>query len=856
LIDMRWAEFKGGEEREKESGDLKNPTDLKKLTPAMQQYLRIKAEYKDCILLFRMGDFYEMFYDDAVVASRILDIALTSRDGDIPMAGFPYHAAESYIARLVKEGLKVAICEQLEDPSKAKGIVKRGVVRVITPGLVTELSFVSPDENNFILAISKLACVWADITTGEIKAKVARDLIELNELVRKISPKEIISNSNVFPEYKFSYSKEFSEDEAHSFLSSLGYDTEKLSNLPKDVKSAFAMLINYVRENIKDIDVKLELPEIIEDSGILAVDTRTLDNIEVFRTWEGKRGSLLWVLDKAETPMGKRKLKEILLSPLSSLEHIKSRLDAVEELKNKRVWNEINLSKISDVERLAVRVLRKIANPREVVSLKNSVKEIMEIKNKLSSLSSSLIKEIRESIPDLSEFVEIVEKYLVEPAPLRPGDGAIKPGVSEELDRLVELKNNSERILKEYEENERNKTGIPIKIGYNQVFGYYIEVTKTHAEKVPSYYKRKQTLANYERFTTDELERLGMEIETASERIKNLNEEIFSEFLQKIGVFMYDVLSAARAISFLDVLMSFAKCADIYGWVKPEIVDEKIIHIEDGRHPSLELMLEDGLFIPNSLHLDENQYMWIITGPNMSGKSVFLKQCALLVLMAHIGSFIPAKYAKIGIVDRIFFRTGSSDDIARGRSTFFVEMEEVASILRNMTERSFVLLDEVGRGTSTFDGICIAWATAEYILKRKVFCLFATHFHELSYLEDNAEGVKNMHFSAEKIGGNLVFVRKIKEGPAGKSWGIDVARLAGIPDEIIKRAEKILLALEKGKLGDVIKKASSLPLQLSIFSNVKQSPVIRELKKIDINSITPVEALSILAELKKMAENE
>ncbi len=831
----------------------------KKLTPAMQQYLRIKAEYKDCILLFRMGDFYEMFYDDAVVASRLLDIVLTSRDGDIPMAGFPYHAAESYISKLVKEGFKVAVCEQLENPSKTKRLVKRGVVRVITPGLITELSFVSPEENNFIASIVNLACVWADITTGEVRAKVVSDELELSELIRKISPKEIIGETNKFPEYRFSPVKTLSEEEAEKLLADYGYEKERLAKLPPQVKSAFAMLMNYIRENIRDIDVKLELPDIAEGAGILSIDTRTLENIEVFRTWEGKKGSLLWVLDKTQTPMGKRKLKDVLLTPLSSPELIKERQSAVEELKEKRAWEMIQLSGVSDVERLAVRVLRKIANPREVVSLKNSVKKIIEVRGKLASFSSPLLRGIKESIPDLSGFVDEVEKYLNEPAPLKPGDGAIKKGVDDELDRLVELRENSEKILKEYEEKERKKTGIPLKIGYNQVFGYYIEVTKTHVSRVPDYYRRKQTLSSSERFTTDELDRLGMELETASERIKKLNEEIYSGFLEKIKVFMHDVLSASRALGFLDVLISFARCAELYGWIKPEIVEEKVIHIEDGRHPSLEIMLTDETFVPNSLHLDESERMWIITGPNMSGKSVFLKQSALIVLMAHIGSFVPARSAKIGVVDRLFFRTGASDDIARGRSTFFVEMEEMSSILRNMTDMSFVLLDEVGRGTSTFDGICIAWATAEYILRRGVRCLFATHFHELSFLEENADGVRNMHFSAEKIGGNLVFIRKIKRGPAGRSWGIDVARLAGIPDEIVKRAEKILLALEKGKIGNVIRKASAYPLQLSIFSSSstsKADPIRRELRKIDINSITPVEAISILSELKKMADEE
>jgi len=827
----------------------------KKLTPAMKQYLEIKSEYPDCILLFRMGDFYELFYEDAIIASKVLDIVLTSRDKEIPMAGFPHHAIESYVIRLIKEGFKVAICEQLEDPSKAKGIVKRGVVRVITPGLVTELSFVSPEENNFIAVVKNNSIVWADITTGELKAKIFQDEFELSEALKKISPKEVLSDKNYFPEYKFSQVEFVRSDEAEKILKEHYGETDFVQS--ENIKISLATLIKYIRENIKDIEIKLEKPDIEQEDDLIQIDSRTLENIEVFRTYEGKKGSLMWVLDKTRTPMGKRKLKNILLAPLKDKEKINERLSAVEEIISDKTWEKLDISRISDIERLTIRVMRKIANPKEIISLKESSKKINEIKSYLKKFSSKVLKKIESEIPDLHGFIQIAEKYIVEPPPLKAQDGAIKKGVSEELDRIREIKENSEKILKEYEEKEKSRAGIPLKIGYNQVFGYYIEVTKTYANRVPEHFKRKQTLANVERFITDELEKIGMEIETASEREKKLNEEIFSEFLEKIQPFSHDLLKAARSIGFLDVLIAFAQTAYEYDWTKPQIEDSKILYIKDGKHPALSILLKDEKFIPNSVDLNEDEFMWIITGPNMAGKSVFLKQCALISFLAHIGSYVPAKESKIGTIDRIFFRTGASDDIARGRSTFFVEMEELASILKNMTERSLVLLDEVGRGTSTFDGVSIAWATAEYINKRKVRCLFATHFHELSFLEYNLKGIRNMHFSAERIGGNLVFIRKIKRGAAGRSWGIDVAKLAGIPQEIIEKAEKILLALEEGRIGDVIKKVSGMPLQLSIFSSsqLKKDPLREELKRIDINSITPVEALSILSELKKMAEN-
>lgn len=830
--------------------EMRGKEGFERLTPAMKQYLQIKAEYPDCLLLFRIGDFYELFFEDAVIASRTLDIVLTSKDGSIPMAGFPHHAAESYISRLVKEGFKVAICEQLEDPSKAKGIVKRGVVRVITPGLVTELSFVSPDENNFIAVIRGHIVIWADITTGEVKAKIARDDFELSELIRKISPKEILSDANIFPEYKFTRIDFPNDSEVREILA------ENFDSIPDALKVPFASLVKYIRENIKDIEIRIEKPEIEDDSFAVQIDSRTLDNLDVFKTYEGKKGSLLWVLDNTRTPMGKRKLKNIISSPLADIEKIRERLDAVEEVISKKAYEEIDLEGIADMERLTIRLMRKIINPKELVSLKESAKKTMAIKSKLNEFSSKLIRKLADDIPDLWEFVDVVERYIVEPPPLKAQDGAVKKGVSEELDRVREIKENSEKILIEYEEKERARTGIPLKIGYNQVFGYYIEVSKTHLGKVPGYFKRKQTLANAERFTTEELERVAFEISSASEREKVLNQEIYNQLIEDLQRFCVDLLQASRAIAFLDVIFSFAQTAFKYDWVKPQITDEKVLYIKEGRHPSLELMLKDEKFIPNSVELDENDFMWIITGPNMAGKSVFLKQCALITLLAQIGCFVPAKEAKIGIADKIFFRTGASDDIARGRSTFFVEMEELSQILKNMTEKSLVFLDEVGRGTSTFDGISIAWATAEFINKRKVRCLFATHFHELSFLELNLKGIKNMHFSAERIGGSLVFVRKIKKGPAGKSWGIDVARLAGIPDEIIQKAEKILIALEQGKIGDVIKKISGIPLQISLFSasTYKSDPIRQELRKIDINSLTPVEALNILSELKKLAE--
>lgn len=834
-----------------------------KATPAMRQYLSIKSQYQDCILLFRMGDFYEMFFEDAVVASRVLDIVLTTKDGSTPMAGFPYHSAETYIAKLIKEGFKVAICEQLEDPSKAKGIVKRGVVRVITPGLVTELGIVSHDENNFIAVLKGHSLLWADITTGEIFSKMVKDDFELADIISKISPREILGEQNFFPQYRFSKISFPTVQEAERIISEYyNHDAEKMTlalSLPEEIKQLFSALVRYIEENIRDIRVILDPPQVSSEEKIVVVDARTLENIEIFRTHEGRKGSVLWVTDRTRTPMGKRRIKNMLMYPLQDMKRIQERLDAVEEIIMTKLWEEVELEGIADVERLSVRLKRKIANPKEIVSLKNSVAKVLRLREMLSSARSELMRTIATSIPDLHEFIELVERYIVENPPLRPEDGAIKDGVSQELDRIRLVMSNSQAILKELEERERKETGLPIKIGYNHVFGYYIELSKTYSSRVPQRYRRKQTLTQCERYVTEELERIGLEIESAAERERKLNAEIYQDFLEKAQIYVDRLLELARAIGYLDALISLGEVAYIYGWTRPELTNEKIIYIKNGRHPSLEVLLQresDERFIPNSLEIDEDNFMWIITGPNMAGKSVFLRQNAIIVLLAHIGSFVPAERARIGIVDRIFFRTGSSDDIARGRSTFFVEMEEVATIIRNMTERSFVLLDEVGRGTSTFDGICIAWATAEYISKTKTRCLFATHYHELAFLEQNLKGIKNMHFSAEKVGENLVFVRRIKPGPAGRSWGIDVARMAGIPDEIIKKAEKIFMALEEGRIGEVIKKITNAPLQLSIFGLQKPAsdPIRKELRRLDINKITPLEALKILEDLKRLAE--
>lgn len=805
-----------------------------RVTPALRQYLTIKAQYPDTILFFRMGDFYEMFFDDAHVASRILNIALTTRDKATPMCGIPYHSASPYIKKLVDAGYKVAICEQVEDPKKARGLVRREVIRVITPGLLTELENLDPAEGNFILTCTdtpEYSVAYADISTGEFFVDSFDTEDDFLDEIGKISPKEVIASSKELAD------KLRKKLGVLTTCPALSWKSTKLKlELPDSMSRCAGALVEYVRENIRDVEISLDAPRIPEHRSFMQIDPKTLKNLEVFETLSGRHGSLIWVVDRTKTPMGKRLLKRYLKNPLLSPDSISERLSAVEELIN--IDMEGDLENIQDLERLAIRLRNRTITPKELLVLASSLKFLPTLKD----VRSKILVETK--FDDFSGFISEVEKHIDK-------NGEIKPEVSDELLELVEIRRNTERFLREYEERERKATCIPLKIGYNKVFGYYIEVTKSYISKVPNRFKRKQTLVGAERFTTLELEELEAKIISADEKIKSLSEEIYRELLAKLSEWSSKILKCARDVARIDVLYSFAETAKRFGWVKPEVTDSFEIKIEDGRHPAVELTLKDEKFVPNPTYITPSSRILIITGPNMSGKSTHLRQVALIVLLAQAGSFVPAKEAKIGAVDRIFVRAGATDDISRGRSTFFTEMEDASYILRSATERSLIILDEVGRGTATFDGISVAWAICEYIHnKLKARCLFATHFHELAYLEEILESFENWHFGAREWGNSVVFLRKLTRGASSRSYGVQVARLAGLPEEIISRAKRILADLEEGEIAKILKN-SKYSVQLSLFSKDKLKD---RLKTIDINRITPMDALKILEELKGLAE--
>ena len=844
-------------------------TDKSKVTPAMKQYFEIKSKYPDSILLFRMGDFYEMFADDAQLAVKILDIALTSRDGVIPMCGVPHHSAHFYISKLIKAGHKVALCEQLEDASTAKGIVKRDVIRVITPGLITEIENLSPNENNFISVVCyspNYAMAYADVTTGDFFASSFNTEQELLDKINQIAPKEVITKDKEL-EIKLKGIPTFVPDltwditKAKRFVNSLvspdSDDKELLETFTDGEFLAIYILCIYVSENLKDINIKFTLPKREETNEYVFVDSRTLKNLEIFETHLGTEGSLFWLLDKTKTPMGKRTLRYILRTPLLSPEKIQERLEGVEELIAKKLYSKISsiISKISDIERLSIRLSRKIINPKELWVLKDSLKSIPQIREILSETSAKILTDIADNIYDFSDFISDIERTIKEEPPYKACEYSIKKGVSEELDSLYSLKEHADTLLYEFEKKEREKTGLSVRVGYNKVFGHFLDVPKGQASRVPDYFKRKQTLSNIERFTTDELEILSSKIETADERIRGLCEKIYGEFVAEKADQADRILKISKTIGFLDVLCSFAEVSEKNRYTKPRIDKSCITDIKKGRHPIVEVLLRDERFVPNDTTLNENERTLIITGANMSGKSTLLRQVALIHLIAQCGCFVPADDAKIGIVDKIFFRTGASDDTTRGRSTFFAEMEETSFILKNATERSLVVLDEIGRGTSTYDGISIAWATAEYIHTGiKARCIFATHFHELSYLEDNYEGIKNWHFGAREWNNRVIFIRRIQRGAASRSYGVHVANLAGMPTEIVESAKRILFALEEGDIGRFVQKASG-PIQIGLFSYMnRENRVSQEIRKIDIEKISPMEALQILYNLKKIDE--
>ncbi|MGQ9509606.1 MAG: DNA mismatch repair protein MutS [Thermodesulfobacteriota bacterium] len=865
---------------------------MKPITPMIKQYLQIKSQYPDAILFFRMGDFYEMFFEDAQVASKELEITLTSRDkGDkdqIPLCGVPYFTAETYISKLLQKGYKVALCEQVEDPKGAKGIVRREVVRVFTPGLTTDAIHLGSGENNYLMGFcvegEVFGLAFLDISTGEMKAcQISGFDSFLGEALRN-EPKEIISKKQFqhhpyFERFKKSFEHcltTYLEDEDLNFSQS----QSKINphTIPEGFPLALMaseMVLHYAEKNQKRSISSLSSFSFYHIQDFMIIDESAKRNLELTRSLfdQEKKGSLLWVLDETMTAMGSRKLKQWLNYPLMDINEIERRQEAIAELKERKIERKRlreSLGKIQDMERLTSRIFLGHANPRDLVGLKHSLRPLPILKSILQNFSSSLLLELTSEIEGFDDLLELLESALIENPPLTVKEGGIiKSGYHQELDELREIGRQGKTYILELEAEERRKTGIAsLKIRHNQVFGYYIEVTKSNLHLVPEHYIRKQTLVHAERFITPELKEFETKVLGAQEAICQLEYRLFEEIREKIGGVTVRLRKTSQALSILDVLASLAEIADRYNYVRPKVDEGDEIFISEGRHPIVERMNLSERFVPNDtlLNTRDNQII-ILTGPNMAGKSTYLRQVALIILMAQMGSFVPAKEARIGKVDRIFTRVGALDNIMRGQSTFMIEMMETARILNQATSQSLVILDEIGRGTSTFDGVGIAWAVAEYLHDHPLLhpkTLFATHYHELTELALTKEGVKNYHMAVKEWKGEIIFLRKIIEGGTSRSYGIQVARLAGLPAKVINRAKEILSNLEKGELdssgmpkiaktkGEMERRKTSP--QLSLFT--PYDPIRWELRRIDPNQITPLEALRLLSELKEKAEKE
>lgn len=860
--------------------------DISTLSPMMQQYFALKAKYREHVLFFRLGDFYEMFFDDAKKVSKLLELTLTGRDCGLseraPMCGVPYHAAEGYIKRLVELGEKVAICEQLTDPSVGKGIVERDVIKIVTPGTVTESSMLHDDKNNYIGAVyvngENCSVCFADISTGAVSLFIKQNsptVLQaeiINELAR-FSPAELLFNSAFldFGEVA-AFIKErlkcttgllddicFSAQSVSPLLNQ--FSVNELSELGLDASGAAAAigLFGYISGTQKAEIGRFTGINIFTDNKFMALDFTARRNLELIETMRNKekRGTLLWVLDHTKTSMGKRLLRTYIEQPLIQPAAIMARLDAVEALcKKSALQAELSeeLDKVYDLERLMTRVMYKTATPRDLKSLSLTALQLPKIKAVLERVPSPLLDKCNADIDTLSDISNLIENAVVDEPPAGVKDGGvIKDGFNGELDALRDIMNGGKDIISAIEEREKEKTGIKnLKVGFNRVFGYYIEITKSYYDLIPDSYIRKQTLANCERFITEELKEQEAQILGASEKALTLEAEIFAELCAFISSKLAVVQKTAAAVACLDVITSFAYVSMKNLYCKPDIAIDGTTLIKDGRHPVVELMLEGEMFVPNDTALDLSaNRMAIITGPNMSGKSTYMRQVALITLMAQLGCFVPAESAKISIVDKIFTRVGASDDLTAGQSTFMVEMSEVADILKNATKNSLVILDEVGRGTSTFDGMSIARAVAEQISNsRYIGCktLFATHYHELTALEDSLDGVKNYSVAVKKRGDDIKFLRKIVLGGADDSYGIEVAKLAGVPLRVINRAKELLSEMEAGST--VSTEKASTP-QLS-FGVMEEEKIIEKLRKISIDELTPDDAKEFLSDLVKL----
>lgn len=880
--------------------------DVAEYTPMMQQYLKTKEEYKDCILFYRLGDFYEMFFDDAIVVSKELELTLTGKscgaEERAPMCGVPYHAVEGYLNKLVANGHKVAICEQVEDPKLAKGLVKREVIRIVTPGTNTDMQALDESKNNYIMCIVYLADKYgislADISTGDYFVTEVDTERKLIDEINKFAPSEIICNESFYmsgvdlSDMKNRlgiavYALEawyFSDETAESTLKE-HFKVQSLEGLGLSDYAcgtiAAGALLRYLYETQKNDLGNLSSIHPYSTGKYMIIDSSTRRNLELVETLreKQKRGSLLWVLDKTKTAMGARTLRAYVEQPLIDKAEIELRQEAIGELNDHVITREElreYLNPIYDLERLITRVTYRTANPRDLIAFKNSISMLPPIKSLLEEFDGALLKNIQNDIDAMEELCSLVDRSIMEEPPISVREGGlIREGYNEDVDKYRNAKTEGKTWLAELEAKEREKTGIKnLKIKYNKVFGYYLEVTNSYKDLVPDYFTRKQTLANAERYITPELKELEDMILGAEDKLVSLEYDLFCDVRNKIAEEVVRIQRTAKAIANLDVFVSLAVVADQNNYCRPKMTNNGVIDIKGGRHPVVEKMITNDMFIDNDTYLDNgNNRIAIITGPNMAGKSTYMRQAALIVLMAQIGSFVPATSAKIGIVDRIFTRVGASDDLASGQSTFMVEMNEVANILRNATSNSLLVLDEIGRGTSTFDGLSIAWAVVEHISNPRLLgakTLFATHYHELTELEGKLNNVHNYCIAVKEKGDDIVFLRKIVQGGADKSYGIQVAKLAGVPDSVIERAKEIVEELSANDITSVTKNITPATTgtkkkkerldevdltQMSLFDTVKDDDILEELKTIDVGNLTPIEALNKLYELQNKIKN-
>ena len=880
--------------------------ELAELTPMMQHYLQTKEQYPGCILFYRLGDFYEMFFEDAITVSRELEITLTGKSCGLteraPMCGVPYHAVDTYLNKLIERGYKVAICEQVEDPKLAKGMVKREVTRIVTPGTNLNIQSLEESRNNFLMSIAyfpgRIGVSVADISTGDYYLTELEDNNKLLDEISKYAPSEIICNDAFLvsglsveelrnrlriavnalePHY-------FDEDGAKKLLRK-HFKVAALTGLgiedfPVGILAAGALL-RYLYETQKSSMSNITHIYPYLTSKFMLLDSATRRNLELAETLteKQKRGSLLWVLDKTKTAMGARTLRSYIEQPLIDKRQIEERLDAVEELtKDVISRDEIReyLNPVYDLERLLGKISYQSANPRDLIAFKNSIAMMKPVRAVLEAFHKSLLAQILEDIDPLEDLFTLIDAAIGEDPPLliREG-GIIKDGFDATIDSLRKAKTEGKNWLAALEEEDRNRTGIKnLRIKYNKVFGYYFEVTNSFKDMVPEDYVRKQTLANAERYTTPRLKELEDTILNAEDKLATLEYDMFCKIRDTIGGEIERIQRTAKAVARLDVFASLSLVAERYRYVRPEINEKGLIHIKDGRHPVVEQVMGNDMFVTNDTYLDNGSHLIaVITGPNMAGKSTYMRQTALIVLMAQLGSFVPAKSAKIGLVDRIFTRVGASDDLASGQSTFMVEMNEVANILRNATKNSLLILDEIGRGTSTFDGLSIAWAVIEHISNRKLLgakTLFATHYHELTELEGKINNVNNYCIAVKEKGDDIVFLRKIIKGGADKSYGIQVAKLAGVPDMVIDRAKEIVAQLDEN---DITEKVQSIAVdtktdnkkmptydevdlqQFSLFDTVTDEDVLKELMEVDVMNMTPVDAMNTLYRLQSKLKN-